>query len=138
MSENKTNNEMYDVIVIGAGPGGYHAAIRIAQYGAKVTIIEKDQMGGICTNVGCIPTKALYSSARLLEEIRNKAENLGVVIEGHVNIDFPKTIERKNKVVLESREGIEKLIKLRDIPIHNGFGKIEGGNSVSGFTVSIT
>jgi dihydrolipoamide dehydrogenase len=77
MSETK----LYDIAVIGSGPGGYHSAIRAAQYGAKVALIEKKSLGGTCLNVGCIPTKALYASAELIQRIREDGEELGVSCE---------------------------------------------------------
>ena len=70
------SGDLYDICVIGAGPGGYHAAIRAAQYGAKVALIEKDKLGGTCLNRGCIPTKALYATAKLIEDIHEKAKEL--------------------------------------------------------------
>ncbi len=129
---------MYDLIVIGAGPGGYHAALRAAQYGAEVAIIEREYLGGTCSNYGCIPTKALYSSALLLEEVQEKAAEMGIIINGNINVDFSKAVERKNKVVSELREGIKGLLNHRKIQIHYGFGRVEGGNQYVGFDVSCT
>ncbi|MHA1730268.1 MAG: FAD-dependent oxidoreductase, partial [Promethearchaeota archaeon] len=130
--------KIYDIIIIGAGPGGYHSAIRAAQYGANVALIEKEYVGGTCTNWGCIPTKAFYSSALLMEELQEKSSELGISIEGKVHLDFNKVVEHKNKIVKESREGIRELLRIRkdNIVVMNCFGKLEGGNSVSGFDVS--
>jgi dihydrolipoamide dehydrogenase len=134
-----SEQEVFDLIIIGTGPGGYHAALRAAQYDAKVAVIEKSptELGGTCSNWGCIPTKALVTSAHLLEEIHEKAPELGVTV-GNVSFDFAKAVERKNKVVSELREGIEGLLNIRKIPIHYGFGKLEGGNMNDGFSVSVT
>jgi dihydrolipoamide dehydrogenase len=132
------SQDIYDLIVIGAGPGGYHSALRAAQYGAEVAIIEREHLGGTCTNYGCIPTKALYTSSLLLEEIQEKAESLGINIDGEVNVDFGKMVDRKNQVVQELRAGIEGLLNVRKISILHGFGRIEGGNITDGFTVSYT
>ena len=77
MSESK----IYDLAVIGAGPGGYHAAVRAAQYGAKVALIEKKNLGGTCLNWGCIPTKALYASAELAHRLRSHGSEMGVLCE---------------------------------------------------------
>ena len=79
------------VIVIGGGPGGYVAAIRAAQLGAKVTVVEKQYLGGTCLNVGCIPTKCLLHSAELVEDIKNQGKDIGVEVEG-VKINFPQII----------------------------------------------
>ncbi|MFX0038115.1 MAG: dihydrolipoyl dehydrogenase [Promethearchaeota archaeon] len=130
MSENK-----YDLAIIGAGPGGYHAAIRAAQYGAKVALIEKDKLGGTCLNWGCIPTKALYASAHLVEKVKESHE-FGVEISDY-KISFPKAVERKNKVVKELVEGIEGLEKAWKNDVYKGFGKITGGNADTGFKISI-
>jgi dihydrolipoamide dehydrogenase len=130
MSENQ-----YDLAIIGAGPGGYHAAIRAAQYGAKVALIEKSKLGGTCLNWGCIPTKALYASAHLIEKIE-EGNDLGIEISDY-KISFAKAVERKNKVVQELVEGIEALEKSWKNDVYIGFGKISGGNIDSGFEISI-
>ncbi len=128
--------EQYDITIIGAGPGGYQAAIRAAQYGAKVALIEKDKLGGTCLNRGCIPTKALYESAYLIEQIKEKAEEFGIEIKDF-NVNFAKAIERKNKVVKELVEGIIALQKAWKNRVYEGHGKIIGGNIDTGFKISI-
>ncbi|MHA1110857.1 MAG: dihydrolipoyl dehydrogenase [Candidatus Hodarchaeales archaeon] len=134
-----SEQELFDLIIIGSGPGGYHAALRAVQYGAKVAIVEKNpgNLGGTCSNWGCIPTKALVTSAHLLEDIHEKSEDLGISVR-NVSFDFAKAVERKNKVVSELRQGIEGLLKIRKIPIHYGYGSLESGNIETGFTVSVT
>jgi len=129
------SEQQYDLVVIGAGPGGYHAAIRAAQYGAKVALIEKKNLGGTCLNWGCIPTKALYASAHLIEQIK-EADEFGVEISDF-NANFAKAVERKNKVVKELVGGIEALEKAWKNDIFMGFGKIVGGNATDGFEISI-
>ncbi|MFX0032869.1 MAG: dihydrolipoyl dehydrogenase family protein, partial [Candidatus Hermodarchaeota archaeon] len=131
MSETK----LYDIAVIGAGPGGYHAAIRAAQLGAKVALIEKAKLGGTCLNSGCIPTKALYASAELIHKIKEKGEEFG--ISCNPELDFAKAVERKNKVVEELVEGIAGLEKAWKNDVFNGFGKIIGGNAEIGYEISI-
>jgi dihydrolipoamide dehydrogenase len=115
--------EVYDLFVIGAGSGGYHAALRASQYGAKVAICEKDKVGGTCLNRGCIPTKALYSTVKLLEDIKEKGASFGINVSGPT-IDFAQAVERKNKVVDELVAGIEGLFKQRKVPLYRGHGKI--------------
>jgi dihydrolipoamide dehydrogenase len=128
-------NIPYDIAIIGAGPGGYHAAIRAAQYGAKVALIEKNKLGGTCLNIGCIPTKALYTSAQIIEKIRDFDE-LGLEIKDY-NLNFKKAVERKNKIVHELVDGIGKLEKTWKNDVFYGHGKILGGNISSGFEISI-
>ena len=130
MSENQ-----YDLAIIGGGPGGYHAAIRAAQYGANVALIEKDKLGGTCLNWGCIPTKALYASAHLIEKIK-EAHEFGIEISEY-NLDFAKAVERKNKIVEELVGGIEQLEKAWKNDVYKGHGKIIGGDINSGFEVSV-
>ncbi|MFX0153644.1 MAG: dihydrolipoyl dehydrogenase [Candidatus Hodarchaeota archaeon] len=126
---------LYDLAVIGGGPGGYHSAIRAAQYGAKVALIEKEKLGGTCLNWGCIPTKALYASAHLIENIK-KANDFGIEISDY-KASFARAVERKNKVVQELVEGIEALEKGWKNDVYYGFGKIIGGNMNTGFEISI-
>ncbi|MFX1469713.1 MAG: dihydrolipoyl dehydrogenase [Promethearchaeota archaeon] len=129
------SNVLYDLAVIGAGPGGYHAAIRAAQYGAKVALIEKAKLGGTCLNWGCIPTKALYASAHLIERVE-EAHEFGIEISDY-KLSFAKAVERKNKVVQELVEGIEALEKGWKNDVYYGFGKIRGGNFDTGYEISI-
>ena len=128
---------MYDIVIIGAGPGGYHAAIRAAQYDAKVALIEKENVGGTCLNRGCIPTKALHSSAKLIENIKRNAKDFGVDIEGEVKPNFKSAVVRKNKVVNELISGIEVLIRQRKIDLIYGVGRITSGSVEDGFTIEI-
>lgn len=132
-----SQTDLFDLVIIGSGPGGYHAALRAAQYGAKVALVEKDKLGGTCSNWGCIPTKALYASSKLLEDV-HEASKFGVKIEGKVVADFAAANARKNAVVQSLVEGIEGLLKTRKIPIFWGTGKIEGGSITGGFDVSVT
>ncbi|MFX1281295.1 MAG: dihydrolipoyl dehydrogenase family protein, partial [Promethearchaeota archaeon] len=126
---------IYDIAIIGAGPGGYHAAIRAAQYGAKVALIEKEKLGGTCLNRGCIPTKALYASVESIEKLKD-FEDFGIKIIDYT-LDFKKAVERKNRIVEELVNGIEVLEKAWKNDIYFGHGKIIGGSKTSGFTISI-
>nr|WP_314993033.1 dihydrolipoyl dehydrogenase [uncultured Capnocytophaga sp.] len=111
----------YDVIVIGAGPGGYVAAIRCAQLGKKTAIVEKyNTLGGTCLNVGCIPSKALLDSTHLLEDTHKHAPIHGIEISGNINVDFPKMIERKQTVVDQNTQGINFLMKKNNVDVFHG------------------
>ena len=102
------------MLVIGGGPGGYVAAIRAAQLGAKVTVIEKQHLGGTCLNVGCIPTKCLLHSAELIENIKNQGADIGVKVSG-VEVDFPQVIAHKNAVSKKLTSGIAGLFKMNNV-----------------------
>lgn len=110
------------VIVIGAGPGGYVAAIRAAQLGAEVTVIEKGSLGGTCLNVGCIPTKALLSSVSVLRQIRTAGE-FGINV-GKVEPDFPGIVSRAKKIVEELSKGIGFLFKKNGVKLIRGRGEV--------------
>jgi dihydrolipoamide dehydrogenase len=125
----------YDLAIIGAGPGGYHAAIRAAQYGAKVALIEKDELGGTCLNRGCIPTKALYASAQLIQKVKDFQE-FGLEIKDY-KLNFKNAVERKNRVVQTLVNGIATLEKSWKNDVYIGHGKIIGGDIHSGFELSI-
>ncbi len=125
----------YDIAIIGSGPGGYHAAIRAAQYGAKVALIEKDKLGGTCLNLGCIPAKALHASAEIIEKIPDYTD-FGLEIKDF-KLNFQRAVERKNKIVKELVEGIAALQKAWKNDMFFGHGKIIGGDITSGFKISI-
>ena len=119
----------YDVIVLGTGPGGYVAAIRASQLGLKVAVVEKESLGGVCLNWGCIPTKALLKSAQVFEYI-NHANDYGITV-GDVNADFSKIIKRSRDVADGMSKGISYLMKKNNIEVINGFGKVKPGNKIS-------
>ncbi len=108
-----------NIIVIGAGPGGYVAAIRAAQLGAEVTIIEKEHLGGTCLNIGCIPTKCLLHSAKLLEDIRTQGKEIGIEAE-NVKVNFPQVMAYKNAISKKLTSGVASLLKLNKIKIIYG------------------
>lgn len=109
------------IAVLGAGPGGYVAAIRAAQLGAEVTVIEAGEVGGTCLNWGCIPTKTLIASAELLHKTRN-ADTYGLLLQGSVSPDIGKIVERKNRVVSTQVKGIRGLFKSWGISLIEGRG----------------
>lgn len=120
--------KQYDLIVIGAGPGGYVAAIKAAQLGKTVAVVEKDKVGGTCLNRGCIPTKALMHTADLIEEIK-KAEEIGIRTEG-VSVDFAKMHERKREVVDKLVGGVESLFSANGIDLYRGTAFVAGNHAV--------
>lgn len=111
----------FDIAVLGAGPGGYVAAIRAAQSGRSVALIEKGYIGGTCLNRGCIPSKALLANAEVLHKIR-RSEEFGITV-GAISFDYSKMHGRKQKVVKDIRESLERLIKSNQITIFRGSGK---------------
>ncbi len=112
----------FDLIVIGSGPGGYVAAIRASQLGMKVAVVEKESLGGICLNWGCIPTKALIRSANVWEQIQ-KSEDYGFKVS-KASIDFKKVIERSRQVSQDMNRGVDFLLKKNKITVIKGYGKI--------------
>lgn len=113
------------VIVIGGGPGGYVAAIRAAQLGAEVTVVEKQYLGGTCLNVGCIPTKCLLHSAELVEQIKTQGKDIGVEVEG-VKINFPQVIAHKNAISKQLTSGVAGLLKMNKVKKVDGTAKFTG------------
>ncbi len=118
----------YDLIVIGTGPGGYVAAIRASQLGLKTAVIEKESLGGICLNWGCIPTKALLKSAQVFEYI-NHAEEYGLKVNGS-EVDFGSIIKRSRGVADGMSKGVQFLMKKNKIDVIMGTGKLKGKSAV--------
>ncbi len=114
---------LYDVAIIGGGPGGYVAAIRAAQLGARVALIEKERVGGMCLNWGCIPTKALAHQAELYAEIKRAGE-LGIDVAGAISVNYPRMAARRAKVVETLVGGVESLVKNHKIDVYPGVGSI--------------
>lgn len=119
----------YDLIVIGSGPGGYVAAIRATQLGMKVAVVEKENLGGICLNWGCIPTKSLLKSAQAYEYAAHAAD-YGVSISGEVKPDFGAMVKRSRGVADGMSKGIQYLFKKNKVESISGFGKLAGKNKV--------
>ena len=118
----------YDIIVLGSGPGGYVTAIRASQLGFKTAIIEKENLGGICLNWGCIPTKALLKSAQVFEYLKH-AGDYGLTVKDF-DKDFDAVIKRSRGVADGMSKGIEFLMKKNKIDVINGFGKLKAGKKV--------
>src|SRR5690606_32532540 len=116
-------NKQYDIAVIGGGPGGYVAAIRAAQLGAQVALIEKERLGGMCLNWGCIPTKALVHQSELYSEVCRAGE-FGIDVSGPVQVNFPRMMARKNEVVETLVSGVETLVRAHKVDVYPGTGTI--------------
>ena len=119
----------YDVIVIGSGPGGYVAAIRASQLGKKTAVVEKAEVGGICLNWGCIPTKALLKSAQVYTYI-NHAENYGIKVEGEVKPDMEAVVARSRGVADTMSKGVQYLLKKNNVDVIAGYGKLTADKQV--------
>ncbi len=119
----------FDLIVIGSGPGGYVAAIRASQLGMKVAVVEKEELGGVCLNWGCIPTKALLKSAQVFDYIKH-AKDYGISVENYA-MDFASMIQRSRNVAGGMSKGIEFLFKKNKIEKILGFGKLVSNKQVS-------
>ena len=120
--------EKFDVVVIGGGPGGYPAAIRAAQLGARVALVEKEQLGGTCLNWGCIPTKTLLAASDTLAHIKH-AESLGIKVE-NARADYAAMVGRKNQVVEKLRGGIRQLLQGNGVTVYAGTGSFTGRNRI--------
>ena len=118
----------FDLAVIGGGPGGYVAAIRAAQLGQKVCIVEKEKLGGVCLNWGCIPTKALIKNAEVYSLIKD-SENYGIKVQ-NISIDFKKNVKRSRDISQRLSKGIEFLMKKNKIKHFNGIGRLKSKNSI--------
>ena len=120
---------MFDLIIIGSGPGGYVAAIRASQLGMNVAVVERAELGGVCLNWGCIPTKALLKSVQALHYAENH-ENYGFDISGEIKPDIEKIVARSRSVAAGMSKGIEFLFKKNKVGVINGSGKIKAPGKV--------
>ncbi|MGB5430399.1 dihydrolipoyl dehydrogenase [Eudoraea sp.] len=118
----------FDIIVLGSGPGGYVTAIRASQLGFKTAIVEKENLGGVCLNWGCIPTKALLKSAQVFEYLQHAAD-YGLKVDG-VDKDFDAVVKRSRNVADGMSKGVQFLMKKNKIEVINGFGKLAPGKKV--------
>jgi len=118
------DRDCFDCLVVGGGPGGYHAAIRAAQLGLRVGVVEREHLGGICLNWGCIPTKALLRAAELRHQLGEAAE-FGFEI-GEIRIDFEKLVERSRKIAQRLERGVAHLLKKNGVEVIAGHARLEG------------
>ena len=121
--------EKFDLIVLGSGPGGYVTAIRASQLGLKTAIVEKESLGGVCLNWGCIPTKALLKSAQVFEYIKH-SEDYGITVE-KFDKNFDGVISRSRKVAQTMSKGVNFLMKKNKITVFNGFGKLSENKKIN-------
>lgn len=115
----------YDVVVLGAGPGGYIAAIRASQLGLKTAVVEKQWWGGVCLNVGCIPSKALLRNAELAHIFQHRLKDFGFSAEGGVSVDYSAAFKRSRDVSNRLVKGVQALMKMNKIDTYNGWGTIQ-------------
>ena len=123
--------DQYDLIVLGSGPGGYVAAIRAAQLGLKTAIVERELLGGICLNWGCIPTKALLRSAEVFHQMKH-AKDYGLVAEG-ISADLDAVVKRSRGVAKQLNQGVTHLMKKNKITVFMGEGKLTAAPTAGGF-----
>jgi len=122
-------NDHFDILIIGAGPGGYVAALKAAQLGASTAVVEQHHLGGTCLNYGCIPSKALLSSAEVLHCVQH-AEKWGVTVDGEIAFDWQKITQHKDKILRQLRGGIAGLLKGRGVALLAGRGSFDASGRV--------
>ena len=129
---------IYDVAIIGGGPAGYTAAIRAAQYGLKVALIEKDQkLGGTCLHWGCIPTKAILFNAEIWDHLKH-AKEYGIDGVGEVTVNWPEVLKRKNAIVTKHAKGLDFLMRKNKVTVVPGHGRLTGPAAGGVHTVQVS
>jgi dihydrolipoamide dehydrogenase len=121
--------DQYDVVVLGAGPGGYVAAIRAAQLGLRTAIVEKQYMGGVCLNIGCIPTKALLKNAEVAHTLQHRGKEFGFSFD-NLKLDYPAAFKRSRQVSDRLVKGVGFLMKKNKIDVYDGTGQLTGPNAI--------
>jgi dihydrolipoamide dehydrogenase len=121
--------KQYDIAVLGGGPGGYVAAIRAGQLGLKTVVIDKENLGGICLNWGCIPTKSLLKNAEIFDQIKNHGEDFGIKMSG-LDFDFTRIIKRSRDISNRISKNVEMLVKRNKVDRIRGFGKLISRNEI--------
>lgn len=119
----------FDVIILGGGPGGYVAAIRASQLGLKTALVEKENLGGVCLNWGCIPTKALLKTAEVLHLVK-RAKDFGIEIKGDISLDLKQAVERSRTISGNLTQGIAHLLKKNNVSHLKGWGKLTGPQEI--------
>jgi dihydrolipoamide dehydrogenase len=122
--------DQYDVVVLGAGPGGYVAAIRAAQLGLRTAVVERQYMGGVCLNIGCIPTKALLKNAEVAHTLQHRAKEFGFSFD-NLKLDYPVAFKRSRQVSDRLVKGISFLMKKNKIDVYDGTGTLTGPNTMA-------
>jgi dihydrolipoamide dehydrogenase len=122
--------DQYDVVVLGAGPGGYVAAIRAAQLGLRTAVVERQYMGGVCLNIGCIPTKALLKNAEVAHTLQHRAKEFGFSFD-NLKLDYPAAFKRSRQVSDRLVKGISFLMKKNKIDVYDGTGTLTGPNTMA-------
>jgi dihydrolipoamide dehydrogenase len=130
-------NSTYDIVIIGGGPAGYPCAIRASQLGLSVGLVERDKMGGVCVNIGCIPTKALLYSASTANIIRKQAKELGIEV-GEVKVDYGVAMRRSRKVADQNSKGADFLMKKNKVTVIKGTGVLTSATTVQVGSDTIT
>lgn len=128
----------FDVVVIGAGPGGYVAAIRAAQLGFKTAIVEREYLGGVCLNVGCIPSKAMITATHLLHKAQHNFADMGIQIKGSIEVDMKKLVQWKQSVSDKMAGGVSQLLKGNGVNIIKGEAQFKNSNEITVGNESIT
>src|SRR3984885_4403812 len=128
---------IYDVIVIGSGPGGYSAAIRAGQYGLKGALIERDpKLGGTCLHWGCIPTKSILFNAEIYDHLKH-AKEYGIEGVGEVTLNWKTILDRKNQIIAKHVKGLDFLMRKNKVTVIPGTGSLTGGAKGGVHTVSV-
>ena len=122
-------SDSYDVIVIGAGPGGYVCAIRAAQLGLRTAVVDKEWLGGVCLNVGCIPSKSLLKNAEVAELLRHRSKDFGFSFD-NLKLDFGAAVKRSRQVSDRLTKGVGFLMKKNNIDVHFGAAVIKSKSGV--------
>jgi len=120
----------YDVVVLGAGPGGYVAAIRASQLGLETAIVEKEYLGGVCLNIGCIPSKSLLKNAEVAHTLQHRAKEFGFSFD-NLTLDYGAAFKRSRQVSGRLVKGVQFLMKKNNIDVYEGTGKLTGPESVA-------
>jgi dihydrolipoamide dehydrogenase len=121
--------DQYDVVVIGAGPGGYVCAIRAAQLGQKTAIVDREWLGGVCLNVGCIPSKALLKNAEVAETLRHRGKDFGFSFD-NLKLDYAAAVQRSRQVSGRLVKGVDFLMRKNKIDVHMGTATLTGKTTV--------